>query len=177
MGEMVTGDMMTNENLPRSTSVLDAPATEINAAFASPWIRLAAQLLAGSLDTKLAAGQHPASSHLLAARAQQLASPQYRRGLSDSWLNLLVEVRRPRSAFDPGVPLVRSRVLAAEGQIHALAGALISPLPAVRGLAMAIEILRDGSGPLFNPICPESLTSAIEEIIAQLDPLTSVAGL
>jgi hypothetical protein len=168
---------MSNENPSNSTtSVMVAPFSETGPLFASPWVRLGARLFAASLDSKLATGEHPANSHLLAARAQQLASTHLRRGLADSWLDLLIEVRRPRNLFDPVVPLVRSRVLAAEAQIRALADALVSPLPTVRGLAMAIETLRDGAGPLFNPSSPTMLTSSIEAIIAQLNPLSSAAS-
>ena len=88
---------MTNENPSNSTtSVMVAPFSETSPFFTPPWVRLGARLFAASLDTKLAAGEHPATSHLLAARAQQLASAQYRHGLANSWLDLLIEVRRPR---------------------------------------------------------------------------------
>jgi hypothetical protein len=169
--------IMTNENPSNSTtSVMVAPFNETGPLFASPWVRLGARLFAASLDSKLATGQHPANSHLLAARAQQLASTHYRHGLANSWLDLLIEVRRPRSLFDPVVPLVRSRVLAAETQIRALADALVSPLPTVRGLAMAIEALRDGAGPLFNPSSRTKLTSALEAIVVELNPLSSATS-
>ena len=166
---------MTNEY--RSiTPVIDAPQSEISTFFAPVWVRLGARLFAASLDSKLADGAHPASSHLLAARAQQLASAAYRRELADSWLDLLIEARRPRRAFDSVVPLVRSRVLGAEEQIRALADDLVSPLPTVRGLAMAISTLRDGSGPLFNPSSELTLTSSIDLIVAQLNPLNSATN-
>lgn len=168
---------MTYENPSRSrASVMDAPFIEPRALFASPWVRIGARLFAASLDSKLATGQHPANSHWLAARAQHLASIRFRRSLADSWLDLLIEVRRPRRYFEPVVPLVRSRVIAAEAQIRALAEALVSPLPTVRGLAMAIDTLRDGSGPLFNPGSTTKLTSSIEAIVVQLNPLTSGAS-
>jgi hypothetical protein len=167
--------IMTNEN--RSiTPVIDAPLSETSTYFVSPWVRVGARLLAASLDAKLAEGQHPASSNLLAARAQQLASVAYRRELADSWLDLLIEARRPRKAFDPAVPLVRNRVLAADAQIRSLANELVGPLPTVRGLAMAINALRDGSGPLFNPNSRLKLTSSIDLIVEQLNPLTSATN-
>ncbi len=164
---------MTNKHPSHfTTPVLDAPPAE-NAAFFTPaWVRLGARLFAASLDSKLARGAHPASHHLLAARAQRLASVSYRRGLADSWLDLLIEVHRPRRPFDSAVPLVRSRVLAAEAQIRSIAEAIVSPLPTVRGLAMANTMLRDGSGPLFNPSSRVSFTSSVEAIVDQLNPLT-----
>ena len=159
------------------TSVIDAPALETGAFFAPPWMRLSARIFSISLDQKLSAGQHPATSHLLATRAQQLVAPHYRRGLADSWLDLLIEVRRPRAAFDPVVPLVRSSVMEAEAQIRSLAEALVSQLPTVRGVAMAIAMLRDGAGPLFNRNTQLKLTDAVEEIIAQLNPLATATTL
>jgi hypothetical protein len=159
------------------TSVIDAPVSETGTFFASPWIRLGARLFATSLDEKLASGQHPVASHFLAARAQQLMAAHYRRGIADSWLDLLTEVRRPPTRFDPAVPLVRSSVMEAEAQIHFLAEALVSPLPTVRGVAMAIAMLRDGAGPLFNRNTQLKLTDAVEEIIAQLNPLATATTL
>jgi hypothetical protein len=168
---------MTNENpFGSTTSVMDAPANDDVIPFSSTWVRLGARLLAASLDAKLAAGEHPATNHLLAARAQRLASTQYRRGLANSWLNLLVEARRQRVLFDPAVPLVRSRVVAAEAQIHSLADALRGPLPTVRGLAMAIGMLRDGAGPLFNPASSVTLTTSINEMLERLNPLHPAAN-
>jgi hypothetical protein len=166
---------MTNDNFSQSlTAAIETP-TGHDAVVAPSWASVIARLFAPSLDTKLAGGTHPAENPRLAARAQQLAAPSYRRGIADSWLDLLIEVRRARTLFDPSVPLVRSHVLAAEGQIRALAGALVSPLPTVRGLAMSVAMLRDGSGPLFNVKSDTTLSASIERIISSLNPLTAIA--
>lgn len=156
-------------------SVMDAPTSEPGTFLTPPWVRLAARFIAGTLDAKLSRGADPGSAQLLTARAQQLVSPQYRRGLADAWLDLLVEVHRPETPFGPVVPLVRHRVLEASAAIHSLAEALIAPLPTVRGVAMAIAALRDGTGPLFNPLSPLSLTRTVEAIIVHLNPLTALA--
>jgi len=136
-----------------------------------PWLRLSARIIATSLDLKLAAGQHPASSSLLAARSQQLASIDYRRKVAGSWLNLLVTVRSPHKAFDLAVPLVRSSVLEAEDEIRTLVQELVSPLPTVRGVAMSISLLRDGAGPLFYRASEINLKEVVTEIISLLNPL------
>jgi hypothetical protein len=159
------------------TSVIDAPVSETSTFLAPPWIRLGARLFAASLDQKLASGEHPAASHLLASRAQQLIAAHYRRGIADSWLDLLIEVRRPRVPFDPAVLLARNSVMQAETQIRSLAEALVGPLPTVRGTAMAIAMLRDGAGPLFNRNSQLKLTDAVEQIIAQLNPLATATTL
>ncbi len=166
---------MTNDHLSQSlTAVIDTP-TGHDAAAAPSWASLIARLFAPSLDTKLAGGTHPAENPWLAARAQQLATPSYRRGIADSWLDLLIEARRARSLFDPSVPLIRSHVYGAESQIRALADALVSPLPTVRGLAMSVAALRDGAGPLFNVHSDTMLSASIERIIDTLNPLTALA--
>lgn len=166
---------MTNDHLSQSLAAAVERPSEPLAVAAPSWSSLIARLFAPSLDTKLAGGAHPAENPRLAARAQQLAMPSYRRGIADSWLDLLIEARRPRSLFDPSVPLIRSHVYAAQTQIRALADALVSPLPTVRGLAMSVAALRDGAGPLFNLNSDTTLSASIERIIAALNPLTALA--
>lgn len=164
---------MTDFPFTSITSVTDVPASGSATIFASRWTRLGARLLAGSLDHQLASGRHPATSHLLATRAQQLIAGRFRRELADTWLDLLVEARRPRSLFDPAIPLLRSGVTEAESQIRSLADALVEPLPTVRGVAMAVDMLRDGAGPLFNRDCRQTLVGAVSEVIALLNPLST----
>jgi hypothetical protein len=159
------------------TPEINAPAPKTETHFDPLWIRLAARLFASSLDLKLAAGQHPAASYLLAIRAQQLVASHSRQGIADSWLDILIKVRRPRTPFDSTVPLVRKSIMDAEGQIRTLAAALVSPLPTVRGVAMAIAMLRDGAGPLFNRNSEVTLTDAVEDIIARMNPITLVSTL
>jgi hypothetical protein len=165
-----------NDDNPSGTfaSVAEPPVFEIGTFVVPSWLRLAARLFATSLDEKLAAGQHPATSHLLAVRSQQLVSPRYRRGIADSWLHLLIEVRRPYNRLAPMVPLLRSDVLEAEDQIRSLAEVLVSPLPTVRGVAMSILTLRDGAGPLFNRNSHIRVIDAVKEILGLLDPLAPV---
>ena len=169
---------MSNEYNSRSiNSVIDTLVSESVPLFTPLKTRLIARLFATSLDQKLAAGQNPASSPLLSARSQQLVAARYRRSIADSWLDLLIEVRRPYLALNPSVPLGRSSVLEAEDEIHALAEALASPLPSVRGVAMSVALLRDGAGPLFNRGSDLRLTNAINGIITVLNPLTTASTL
>jgi hypothetical protein len=155
------------------TSVIDTPMSKTDEFLAPPLIRLIARLFATSLDEKLAAGEHAASSPLLAARSGQLVVARCRRGIADSWLDLLTRVRRRHQPLDPAVPPLRGSVLEAEDEIRSLAEALVRPLPTVRGVAMSIAMLRDGAGPLFNRNSQLKLTSAVDEIIALLDPLAT----
>jgi hypothetical protein len=169
---------MNNEYTSNSiTSVIDASVSKTGPLFAPPWIRLCARLFATSLDDKLAGGRDPLSSQLLSARSQQLVAAHYRRGIADSWLDLLIDVRRPFLALNPAVPLVRTSVLEAEEEIRSLAEALVVPLPTVRGVAKSVTLLRDGAGPLYNRYGRPKLTDAVEEIIAMLDPLATTTTL
>jgi hypothetical protein len=135
------------------------------------WIRAAARILAPSLDTKLALGVDPVTSEILGARAQQLATLSMRRSLAVNYLDLIDAARTPVSPFSPVVPVVRRRVVANESLIGDIARALLDPLPRVRGIAMAVSLLSDGAGPIFNPASDCDLSSALQEVLAQIDPL------
>ena len=139
------------------------------------WIRLATQLLASSLDHKLAQGRSPESSRLLAARAQLLVSPVSRRELVDNWENLLVQARRPPAMRNPRVLCNREYIIACESDIREMLNALLAPLPSpARGTAMASWLLRDGTGPIYNRGLSGDLGISLREVIAQLDPAVSL---
>ena len=134
------------------------------------WSRLAARLLATSLDSRLAQGRSSESNRLLAARAQALVSPTGRDELARGWRDLLVQVRRPAVGRDPHVRLNRDWVIACEPDIQAMVGALLAPLPIpARGAAMASWLLSDGAGPVFNRRCQGDLGAAVRDVIAELD--------
>jgi hypothetical protein len=146
---------------PRTGQVSSTPA----------WVRTAARVLAPSLDTKLALGADPITSEILGARAQQLASLSMRHSLAVSYLDLIDATRAPLSPFSPVVPVVRGRVAAAESLIRDISHALLGPIPRVRGIAMAVSLLSDGAGPIFNRASDVDLSTALEEVLAQIDPL------
>jgi hypothetical protein len=132
-----------------------------------------ARLFAANLDAKLANGFDPLSSPLTITRAQQLGSLSERQSVADNWLSLLDLVDVTPIAFSSAIPIQRRRVGAAKAQIHTLACALVRPLASVRGVAMALTILRDGSGPLFNPYSERSLTDLLDQVIDLMNPLSS----
>lgn len=138
--------------------------------FTSPWVRVIARVRAPSLDTKLASGDDPAASDILSVRAQQLASPSLRHTVAKSWLDLALQAHVPFSRLTPVVRFERRRVLSAEPEIRELANALEGPLPRVRGVAMALSLLRDGSGPIFNPGNHTNLSRVLRDTIANIDP-------
>jgi hypothetical protein len=122
------------------------------------------------LDDELAAGLPPEESRARAARAAVLVAPDTRNALAGRWAEILARTTgRPstgRSATNTsagrsvmggpatrrsGVPVGRSRVLAAAADIRALVEALRAraPVPA-RGVAIANRLLTDGAGPLYR---------------------------
>jgi hypothetical protein len=160
---------MTNEYMSSSA----AGSHQRKLPFTTSWVRVVARVRAPSLDTKLASGDDPAASDVLSVRAQQLATPSLRHTVAKSWLDLALQAHVPFSPFNPIVHFERRRILSAEPEIRELANALEGPLPRVRGVAMALSLLRDGSGPIFNPSNHTNLSSALRDTIANIDPLAS----
>jgi hypothetical protein len=140
-----------------------------------PWDRFRARLLARSLDRRLAAGQPPESTGLLATRAQVLVRPDERQALARNWEHLLT-VARHRSARSLGhLPLCRDRIVAAEPVVRLMLVALLAPRPVpARGVAMASALLSDGAGPLYNVDSPGDLVSALDQTTQALDASASL---
>ena len=143
---------------------------ESNAGLMPLWIKFAAR----TLDVRLARGEAPESSRLLAARAQLLVSPTVRQALAQSWLDLLIQPHEPVTRRDLRVPVIHNRVEVAEAQIRAMLAGLLAPLPTARGVAMSSELLSDGAGPLYNPHCSVDLGSTLRQISQELDPFVSL---
>jgi hypothetical protein len=115
--------------------------------------RLAARLLARvgalALDRRLIAGEDPASSALLAARAARLTGPRYRESLAVGLEALLGAARRASgiARISPD----RSAVLANELAIRTLAGRLKDRAPVCApGVARLERLLTDSTGPAFR---------------------------
>jgi hypothetical protein len=133
--------------------------------------RCLARMFSSSLDRKLAQGCAPESHRLLAARAQVLVSPDLRRVLADSWTNLVTRARTGPSLRDPRSPLNRSGIVACESEISAMLERLETSVP-IRacGVAMASDLLRDGTGPVYDRRRSGDLAIAITAVIERLDP-------
>jgi hypothetical protein len=157
-----------------------SPSTTVEASWRlphdiAPWVRPLAVLLGGSLDQRLALGQAPESSRLLAARAEYLVAIRRRRALSEDWTRLL-EQARTASPSRRALRLCRERILAAEPLVHEMLRALVTPLPVpAQGVAMAACLLSDGTGPLYNWNCPVDLPHALRQAVLQLDPALPLA--
>lgn len=102
-----------------------------------------------SLDGRLAAGEDPAGSPLLAAQAARLTEPRHRELLAAALGGLLLDARdRPRISR---VPTDRSALLRNEGALRDLARRVDSREPLyARGLARLERMLSDATGPAFS---------------------------
>jgi hypothetical protein len=132
--------------------------------------RVAARLLAYSLDRRLAAGSPPESSPLLASRARQLVAPASRRELVHNWEHLVDLARRGPSAGGPHAFLCRERIAACEADVGDMTDLLGASSPTqAAGVAMARQLLCDATGPLYNRRSPTDLRTALRETITRLD--------
>ena len=137
-------------------------------------ILVVARLIGDSLDHRLAEGESPATSHLLATRAQSIVSPTRCQALAQSWLSLLELSDEPVTFMMlPNVQPVRQRIIANETLIRTLAAGLVAPMPTSRGVAMARTLVRDGAGPVYFEDCTADLALSLQNTIARLNPLSA----
>jgi hypothetical protein len=138
---------------------------------------LRARLLARSLDRRLAGGQPPESSRLLATRAQVLVRPGERALVARNWEHLVTVAGCAPGRSIRRLPLCRDRIVEAERDVGAMLVALTAPLPVpARGVAMATALLSDGAGPLYNVGSSSNLVSALRQITRQLDASASLVS-
>ncbi|MDA0164466.1 hypothetical protein OM076_29620 [Solirubrobacter ginsenosidimutans] len=125
-----------------------------------PALRLRVALRRMRLDRELAAGANPGNSELLALRAAQLVEPRIRRQLARGLRRAVASGSQRRGA---GVPVCRAAVLEAGPALLALADDLVEIRdPEPRGVALALQLLTDGGGPLYRPWTPLELHAATE---------------
>jgi hypothetical protein len=112
---------------------------------------VSARLHADALDSRLAAGEPPENSRLLAVRAAQITSPAARRRLARSWDDVVARSRRAQLPGDPHMPVARSQVDAAFPEIQVVAGILRAHRPvSARGVALAIALLTTPTSPVYR---------------------------
>jgi hypothetical protein len=139
------------------------------------WARMVVSLLGSTLDAQLARGRPPESNRFLAARAQILVSPAGRRDLAQHWTSLLERVGETPPPRSPRVSLNRPAIARSEGKIREMLALLGRPLPiSARGAAAASMLLSDGTGPLYRHHCPSDLGRSLTEVMARLDPASSL---
>jgi hypothetical protein len=115
--------------------------------------RVRVRLSHGRLDRGLADGWPPEAFEDLSLRAAQLAGVRTRRGVAGS-LRRLVRLAElpPLARFGSAVPVCRSSVLRWREGLLGLAERLDDPIPVNPcGVARALVLLTDGSGPFYNP--------------------------
>jgi hypothetical protein len=141
-------------------------------------LRLLTRLFAFSLDRRLASGDAPESSRLMASRASRLVSAPERAALARNWDHLLRRARRTPAGRTSRAPLCRERIMAAEGDIRAMVSALSAPVPTpVGGVATASWLLSDANGPLYNRHSGSDLVAVVRQATTELDPAASLRRL
>ncbi len=133
--------------------------------------RLAARWHPRRLDLALAGGVAPEANAALALRAQELTDLTRRRSIADSLRRLMREAREG-APFEPArIRPDRRRVVAASGELRALADTLDDPGPvAATGVAQAWLLLTDGTGPLYNEWSRTSLRAGAARAARELRP-------
>ena len=92
-----------------------------------------------------------------------------RQQLARSIRRAVASAEAPRSPLTARVPVDRAAVLEARPALLALADDLEDiPDPNPRGVALAVQLLSDGAGPLYRPWSPEDLREAAEGARAAL---------
>lgn len=138
---------------------------------AGPLLRMRVVLRRLRLDRALASGADPVGSPELELRSQQLQRPRTRERLASAMQRLLViAFDDPRRHVGPArVPFRHQRVRPNAERFEALAETLRAPGPhAVKGLAMASNLLEDGRGELYANDTPGDLGRALDATIAAL---------
>jgi hypothetical protein len=110
---------------------------------------LSARVRAGGLNRALIAGEDPATSRQLTARALQLTKPSSRAAIARALDGLLWNAQSPRGRWR--VRPHREAVCANASALGALAALLDGPAPLyARGVAALDELLSDGTGPVYH---------------------------
>jgi hypothetical protein len=169
---------------------------------ASPLNRLMARVRASRLDGDLADGALPDATVALALRAQRLIAPRARREVAEGARRLLAaamqapatgrsqehaadglrvpSARRLRmpSTRPLRVPVCEDRVRESAEELSDLIRRLLADAPvAARGVALASELLSDGSGPLYHRANTDDARTRIREAIDALDPAAGMISL
>jgi hypothetical protein len=113
--------------------------------------RVRTVLHAGALDRRIGDGARPSSDPALAARSARLVRCSTRMEVADALASACAAAHDPanRRALS-AVPLAATDVVAAQPELDALIARLRAPEPVLpQGVALAYELLVDGSGPLY----------------------------
>ncbi len=135
-----------------------------------PWMRSGARLLGPGLDRRLALGQPPERSWLLAARAVRLVAPAFRSRLASAWQRLVDTARSEGPVTGGAVRIRRTVIQRLEPEVRAVIEGLRAPGPVpARGVAMANTLISDGAGPLYRGQGTDALWAALRSTAEHLD--------
>ena len=134
-------------------------------------LRLSVALRRHGLDHELARGVDPRLSPALELRAAQLIEDRKRRRIARSLRSAVCEAESPRAPFGSAVPIRRDTTATVRSAMLGLADRLEGPLPvSAEGVARALALLTDGTGPLYHREAPVALADALWEIADALAP-------
>ena len=137
-------------------------------------LRLSVALHRHRLDHELARGVDPDLSPQLELRAAQLVEARTRRKIARSLRGAVHEAESPRVAFGSAVPVRRDTTAAVRSAMLGLAERLDGPLPVrAEGVARALALLTDGTGPLYHREAPVALVDELWEIADTLAPASA----
>lgn len=133
--------------------------------------RIRALLHPGALDRRLAAGADPARDRELAARASMLLRRSTRLQIADGLEDAVAAAYRGgRHPFTAAVPVSEPAVREAREELLALTRRLRMPEPVrPQGVALARELLIDGTGPLYAHHGPAVLQGVARAALFALD--------
>lgn len=138
--------------------------------------RVFARVFARSLDAQLAGGQAPEDRWLRSVRATVLSGPVFRQRLAGAWAHVLARAEGAERRPLAGIGARGADTRGGRELIAALIDILQSPGSAsARGVAMATELLTDGTGPLYRPRSIEHLSAAVAATIRSLQPSEPLA--
>jgi aminoglycoside 6'-N-acetyltransferase len=125
------------------------------------------------LDRALADGAPAEDTPALALRARRLIALPCRRSIAESYRRIVRDADEGGSQSRARVAPSRGQVAVAGGELVRLARSLARPGPvAPRGVAQALLLLADGTGPLYNPGSDASLQECAASAIGNLAPST-----
>jgi hypothetical protein len=134
-------------------------------------VRVLARLRAHGIDRRIARGDDPAASPLLALRAAALVRPAARARLADDLERVLqlAQARAPRRLG--AVPVRAYEVAAAASPLRELIALLRGPAPvAPRGVAIARGLIHDGRTPVYARAPRGALARAVRAALAHANP-------
>jgi hypothetical protein len=133
--------------------------------------RLAMRLRAAKLDRELAAGISPDASVRLSLRARILGRTATRLALARRLREVIAEAEQGRALRSTRMPVCRRKVLLARYELEQLALRLTAPgVAGVEGIALALRLLTEGSGPLYARPRADDLVVAAAAARRALDP-------